>query len=62
MKPVVIVVVKGNVYQIAMASPDTAPSDTVTMNDGRVFERSRIKYRNNGQMIYYYKQVDTTLK
>ena len=62
MKPVIIVAVNGNVYQIAIASPSTAPNAMVTMDDGRVFVRTRIKYRNNGQIIYYYKQVDTTLK
>lgn len=62
MNNVIIVVIKGNVYQIAIASPSTAPNASVTMDDGRVFERAKIKYRNNGQMIYYYKQVDTTRK
>ena len=62
MKPIIIAVVRGNVYLIAMAPQETAPKSSVEMDDGRVFDRVKIKYRRNGQMIYYYKQVDTTGK
>lgn len=58
----IIVVVSDNVHQVAMTPPNTAVGSEMTMPDGRMFKRTKVKYRKNGQMIYYYKQVDTTGK
>lgn len=58
----VIVVVNNNVYQVALTPPNAPIGESMSMPDGRTFKRFRIKYRSNGQMIYFYKQVDTNAK
>ena len=55
----VIVVVNNNVYQVALTPPNATIGESVSMPDGRTFKRFKVKYRSNGQMIYFYKQVDT---
>lgn len=55
----VIVIVHNNVYQVAVTPPDAPVGESMSMPDGRTFKRFKVKYRSNGQMIYFYKQVDT---
>ena len=60
---VVIVSVEGNVYGVAIAPPNREYGDVVRVESpSRVFKRYKIKYRANGQRIYFYKRVDTDAK
>ena len=60
---IVIVSVEGNVYSVAIAPPNREYGDVISIESPhKVFERFRIKYRANGQKIYYYKRIDTNAK
>lgn len=60
---IVIVSVEGNVYSVAIASPNKEFSEVVELQSPfRTFKRTAIKYRANGQKIYFYKRVDSNAK
>lgn len=60
---IVIVSVEGNVYSVAIAPPNREYGDTIELHfPARLLKRIKIKYRANGQKIYYYKRIDTNAK
>ena len=60
---IVIVSVDGNVYGVAVAPANREYGDTIELQSpARSFKRTMIKYRANGQKIYFYKRIDTNAK